>query len=52
MDYIITDIDCITAIENGRLIVFLKSGVRVETDSVDFLPDGGVDFGYIFNVIK
>ncbi len=45
----ISDIEGINAIEDGRMIIFLKDETTIVTDSVDFHPDGTFETGYIFN---
>ena len=43
-----SDIDRIVPVEYDRIIVFFKDGTKIETTEIDFLPDGDLDFGYIF----
>lgn len=46
--YMVSEIDGINALEDGRMLIFFKNGDEIETDSVDFLPDGSIGFGYIY----
>lgn len=48
MEHLISNIDGINAIENGRMIVFYKDGSTIETDSIDFNEDGTFTLGYIY----
>lgn len=46
------DIDCINALENGRMLIFFKNGTKIETDQVDFLDNGKLEFGYVYSKTK
>lgn len=44
----INDIDRIVATEYNRLFIAFKDGTSIETDSVEFLLTGELEFGYIY----
>lgn len=53
MQYLISNIDGINALEDGRLMIFFRDCTpEIETDCVSFNQDGTFEPGYIFNSTK